>query len=154
MDTPLRLCGRTFTPALMIHLAALMAADPQIRRGDLARELCGQLDWYSANGRPAVSDTRARNTQSLDEKESVRWRDALGVGAAAARRLPRTQIVVLADREGDLYEMYDGVQIGPPNLHVIIRAQHDRRLESHQKLWAFLAAQAPAAGASRSGPVP
>ena len=102
--------------------------------------------------RPAVSDTRSRNAQSLDEKESARWREALGVGAAAARRLPHTQIVVLADREGDLYEMYDGVQVGPPNLHVLIRAQHDRRLESHQKLWAFMAAQPP--GESRPLYVP
>jgi len=102
--------------------------------------------------RPPVSDTRARNAQSLDEKESARWRQALQVGAAAARRLPPTQIVVLADREGDLYEMYDGVQVGPPNLHVLIRAQHDRCLDSHQKLWAFLAAQPP--GESRQLSVP
>ena len=87
------------------------------------------------------SEARSRNAQSLDEKESARWREALGVGATAARRLPHTQIVVLADREGDIYEMYDGVKTGPPNLHVLIRAQHDRQLESQEKLWTFMAAQ-------------
>ena len=116
-----------------LHLHSLHAWRPDgIPLGVLAAQV-----W----ARPAVSDTRARNAQSLDEKESARWREALGVGASAARRLPKTQMVVLADREGDLYEMYDGAQNGPPNLHVLIRAQHDRRLESHQKLWAFLAAQ-------------
>jgi len=118
-----------------LHLHSLHAWRPDgIPLGVLAAQV-----W----ARAALSDTRARNAQSLDEKESARWREALGVGAAAARRLPKTQIVVLADREGDIYEMYDGVQVGPPNLHVLIRAQHDRRLESHQKLWAYLAAQPP-----------
>jgi hypothetical protein len=67
--------------------------------------------------------------------------DELRVTACSARRLPRTQMVVMADREGDLYELHDGVQIGPPNLHVLVRAQHDRNLDGHQKLWAFMATQ-------------
>ncbi len=127
-----------------LHLHRLHAWRPDgIPLGILAAQV-----W----ARPPVSDTRARNAQSLNEKESARWREALQGGAAAARRLPHTQIVVLADREGDLYEMYDGVQNGPPNLPVLIRAQHDRRLESHEKLWACLAAQPP--GESRELYVP
>lgn len=102
----------------------------------------GVLDAQSW-GRPTSppADKRTRNAKSIDEKESVRWLHSLAVAGAAARRLPNTQMVVLADREGDLYEMHDGVQIGPPNLHVVIRAQHDRNLDCHQKLWKFMAAQ-------------
>jgi hypothetical protein len=55
--------------------------------------------------------------------------------------MPQTQVIVLADREGDLYEWYDQVPLGPANLHVVVRAQHDRNLADHQKLWAFMAAQ-------------
>jgi hypothetical protein len=102
----------------------------------------GVLEAQSWGRPPAPPDPRSRNAKSLDEKESARWLEALGVAGAAARRLPHTEMVVLADREGDLYEMYDGVQIGPPNLHVVIRAQHNRQLDSHQKLWTFMAAQA------------
>jgi hypothetical protein len=102
----------------------------------------GTLDansWGRVDESPG--DKRTRNAKSIDEKESARWVEALGVAASAARRLPQTQIVVLADREGDLYEIHDGVQVGPPNLHVVIRAQHNRNLEGHQKLWTFMAAQ-------------
>lgn len=88
-----------------------------------------------------TKDKRTRNAKSLDEKESARWLQSLTTAGAAARRLPRTQMVVLADREGDIYEMHDGVQVGPPNLHVVIRAQHNRNLECHQKLWGFMAHQ-------------
>lgn len=84
---------------------------------------------------------RGRNAKSIDEKESVRWVQALGVSAQAARMMRQTQVVAITDREGDLYEMYDQVEVGPPNLHTVIRAQHDRTLEDHQKLWAKMAAQ-------------
>ncbi len=88
-----------------------------------------------------TSDPRGRNAKSIDEKESARWLDSFRVAAAAARRMPQTQLVVLADREGDLYELHEAAQLGPPNLHTVIRAQHDRVLECHQKLWPHLAAQ-------------
>jgi hypothetical protein len=81
---------------------------------------------------------RTRNAKSIDEKESKRWVEALQTAASAARRLPLTKMVVMADREGDLYELHDAVQIGPSNLHSVIRAKHDRKLEEHQKLWAFM----------------
>ena len=86
-------------------------------------------------------DTRNRNAKSIDEKESGRWLDALRAAATAARRMPQTQMVVITDREGDLYELHEAVKIGPDNLHTLIRAQHDRNLEGHQKLWSYMAAQ-------------
>jgi hypothetical protein len=90
---------------------------------------------------PEGSDTAQRNAQSLEEKESVRWVDTFRVAARAARRMPQTQLVVITDREGDLYELHDAVHIGPANLHALIRAEHDRKLEAHQRLWAFMAQQ-------------
>jgi hypothetical protein len=102
----------------------------------------GVLDAQAWGRRQGQSDdTRTRNAKSIDEKESVRWLDAVVVAATAARRMPRTQLVVMTDREGDLYELHDAIQIGPPNLHSVIRAQHDRTLEDHQKLWGFMESQ-------------
>jgi hypothetical protein len=76
-----------------------------------------------------------RNAKSIDEKEAL---DQVPRAAAVARRMPQTQLVVITDREGDLYELHDAAQIGPANLHALVRAQHDRKLECHQKLWAFM----------------
>jgi hypothetical protein len=101
---------------------------------------------------PGVADARGRNAKSIDEKESGRWVEALRAASAAARRMPQTQLVVITDREGDLYELHDAVHIGPPNVHTLIRAQHDRNLEGHQKLWAWMAAQPP--GDTRSIDLP
>ena len=101
---------------------------------------------------PAASGHRGRNAKSVDEKESFRWIQACQVAAAAARRMPRTQLVVMTDREGDLFEAHDFIQNGPPNLRALIRAQHDRKLDCHQKLWAFM--ESPPEGDCRSVKIP
>ena len=90
---------------------------------------------------PEDPSGRGRKAKSIDEKESFRWIEAIQRGAAAARRMPQTQLGVSTDREGDLYELHDAAQIGPANLRALIRAQHDRTLDCHQKLWAFMESQ-------------
>jgi len=122
-------------PARGLFLHSLLAFRTDgVHLGTLDARSWGRSDERS-------TDKRTRNAKSIDEKESVRWMDELRVAASSARRLPHTRMVVMADREGDLYELHDGVQIGPPNLHVLVRAQHDRNLDCHQKLWAFMATQ-------------
>jgi len=102
---------------------------------------------------PALpGQTRSRNVKSLDEKESHRWVETLHQAASLARRMPQTQLIVITDREGDLYELHDAVQVGPANLHTLIRAQHDRTLSDHQKLWAHLEAQPLAEGRTFARP--
>ncbi len=112
----------------------------------------GLLDAQCWARPPAEAAERGRNAKSIDEKESFRWIEAFRKSAAAARRMPQTQLVVITDREGDLYELHDAAQIGPANLHVLIRAQHDRKLDCHQKLWAFMGRQP--VGQTRSLKVP
>lgn len=95
--------------------------------------------WGRSEAPP--TDPRGRNAKSIDQKESQCWLAALRAATSAAQRLPQTTLVVLADRGGDLFELHDLVQAGPANLHAVVRAQHDRNLSSHQKLWTTLAQQ-------------
>jgi hypothetical protein len=99
-----------------------------------------------------IHDERGRNALSIGDKESLRWISALRVAEATGRRMPQTQLVVMTDREGDLYELHDAAHIGPANVHVLVRAQHDRNLDSHGTLWAFMGGQ-PRAG-TRIVPIP
>jgi len=101
---------------------------------------------------PPAAEQRGRNAKSIDEKETFRWVQAYERAAAAARRMPQTQLIVMADREGDLYELHQAAPDGPANLHVLVRAQHDRNLASHEKLWAHMASLPP--GARRKLQVP
>jgi hypothetical protein len=101
--------------------------------------------WAEVWARPETSDTAQRNDQSIDEKESARWVRALQVARERARQMPQTQVIVCGDRESDLYELYDQMQAAPPNLHVLVRGQHDRSLEDGRSLRQALA-QTPLGG--------
>ena len=90
-----------------------------------------------------------RNKKSLAEKESQRWLDSLRACQQAGRNCPQTTLVNVADREGDIYELFEqalGGQ-GQGRVHLLVRAQHNRqvRQSTEQKLWPHLAAQPAAA---------
>lgn len=97
--------------------------------------------WAKPWARPPQSDTAQRNEQSVADKESGRWLEAFQAAAGLARSLPKTQLVVCADREGDIFELYDQSQVAPKNLHLLVRAQHDRLTETGRKLWAEVSSQ-------------
>jgi hypothetical protein len=133
--------GETKGRGLWLH--SMLALRPDgVPLGILEAECWARPDPQAAEG-----PQRGRNAKSIDEKESARWLTTMQGAAGAARRMPQTTLLVIADREGDLYELHDAVQIGPDNLHTLIRAQHDRQLEDHRKLWDFMAA-APCAQTS------
>jgi hypothetical protein len=97
--------------------------------------------WAEVWARAAKSDTRDRNRQSIDQKESGRWVDAYQAASAAACQMPRTLIVACSDRESDIMELFDHSTVAPANLRLLVRAQHDRILGSGEKLRAHLSRQ-------------
>ena len=82
--------------------------------------------WAKVWAREPVSDTDRRNKQSIDQKESARWVDAFQTAASIATQMPQTAILVTGDRESDIMDLYDRATVAPPNLHFLVRAQHDR----------------------------
>lgn len=98
--------------------------------------------WAKLWARPfSQSDTDQRNEQSLSQKESVRWIEAYQSAARLAPGLPQTQLIVCGDRESDIFELFDQSQGAPDNLHLLVRAQHDRLLTDGHKLWQELLSQ-------------
>ncbi|MDP2322596.1 MAG: transposase, partial [Gammaproteobacteria bacterium] len=43
----------------------------------------------------------------IEEKESYRWLEAYQDAARIAEQLPGTRIISVADREGDMFELFD-----------------------------------------------
>jgi hypothetical protein len=58
MDKPIFLCGRLFTPELILHLNQLIEQNPATRKNQLARILCRHLGWFDPLGRPATSSAK------------------------------------------------------------------------------------------------
>jgi hypothetical protein len=73
---------------------------------------------------------------AFEEKESRRWLDA--AETAATHLAPvASQVVVVADREGDIYPLFSR---RPENIDLVVRASHDRVLVGKGTLFAAPAA--------------
>lgn len=85
-----------------------------------------------------------RNRTPRDQKESQKWLESFQTCQALAAQCADTMLVNVADREGDLYDLFVAA-LAPtdgPSVHLLVRAQHDRQVAHPQKsLWDFLAAQ-------------
>ena len=93
-----------------------------------------------------------RRHRGVDEKESRHWVDGYQDCCALQGQLPGTQVVSLADREGDIYEWFAEYEDHAPCTRAqwIVRAAQDRRLrpdgdDGTAKLWGALA-RAPVLG--------
>ncbi len=86
-----------------------------------------------------------RKQRPIESKESHRWLKSFAVSAEVAQALPQARVVNIADREGDLYELFVRAAQSP-GVGVLVRSRHDRRLEKNgPRLWE-LVAQQPVAG--------
>jgi hypothetical protein len=117
-------------------------------KGEMLGVLKGQC-WarprLSKKGRPKKK--KHRNQLPLSEKESYRWLESFRLLQSLAPSLATTQLVSVADREGDLYELLE-LALQPTNpVGLLVRMQHDRRIEGSKKCSLFKRlAQQPVAG--------
>ena len=94
----------------------------------------------------AASKT-ARENAPIEEKESYRWLQSYRKACEIAKLVPSTQLIHLADREGDMMEIFEeAVKQRTQGVHAnfIIRSQYNRNIESETgcKLWDILKQQA------------
>jgi hypothetical protein len=74
--------------------------------------------------RPGGGQRSSRRERPTGAKESQRWID--GMRQAGEVLAPAASITVLCDREGDMYELFAQ---RPANVHLIVRACQNRRIE-------------------------
>ena len=75
-------------------------------------------------------DPRAARERALEDKESMRWLD--GASRAAERLTEAASVVVVADRESDIYA---GFAQRPASIDLIVRAAQDRVLADGSRLF-------------------
>ena len=69
-------------------------------------------------------------TLPIEKKESIRWLNSYRIAQELAKKLPETKIVSIADREGDIYEIFIEAteQKKDEPAEFIIRSSQNRRL--------------------------
>ena len=82
--------------------------------------LLGAKIWTRTDEIPAAN----AGARALEDKESIRWVE--GAECAAARLAGAASVVVVADREGDIYS---GFARCPAGVDLIVRAAQDRVLD-------------------------
>lgn len=71
----------------------------------------------------------------IEDKESVRWLEGYQRVNEITDELAHTQLVYVADREGDIYELFvEADQTEGSRAELLIRANHDRCLENGKHL--------------------
>lgn len=94
--------------------------------------------------RPEHGSAERRKNKSIEDKESQKWLDSLNATEAVQKQNPQTQLINIADRESDVYELF--LKACSFRSKLLIRAAWDRRVDHPQKhLWAYLEAQPLAA---------
>ena len=77
--------------------------------------------------------TKIRTQKAIEEKESYRWLQGYQEACDIAKLTPETKIVMVADREADIYDIFEeasGVEEGKAEW--LIRSNHNRALVSNE----------------------
>jgi hypothetical protein len=86
----------------------------------------------------AVGAAQHRHAKPTAQKESQKWLDSLSACQQVAARCPHTLLVNVADREGDLYDLF-AQALAPsqdPHVHLLVRSKHNRSLQgADHRLW-------------------
>jgi hypothetical protein len=98
--------------------------------------LCLGVIDYEQWFRPELANKTPKERSHINhlrkpsDKESYRWVRSYQKANEYAAKLPNTIIVSVADREGDLFELYQEARqtVQENNAHWLIRASYDRRL--------------------------
>jgi Transposase DNA-binding/Transposase Tn5 dimerisation domain len=113
-----------------IHLHSAIAITPEkICLGHLSSK-----QWYRKELQNLIRQERTKKNYStpIEEKESYRWLENYNKANEYARNLPNTKIVSIADREGDIYNIYEEAQKiftrEGAKAHYLIRARTDRKV--------------------------
>jgi hypothetical protein len=71
----------------------------------------------------------------IEEKESIRWLEAVRAARNVAERCPQTECVCVADSEADIYELFAEPRTidFQGELHLIVRGCQDRALSDQQE---------------------
>lgn len=97
--------------------------------------------------REAIGSRAERHRKPIEEKESFKWIESYAAVSAVQARARKTQMVVMADREADIHEVFAAQANTPHGAQLLIRAERSRNRqvlsedETHASLWLTLGQQ-------------
>jgi hypothetical protein len=99
--------------------------------------------------REGIGSRDERHSKPIEDKESFKWIESYAAVSAVQARARKTQMVVMADREADIHEVFAAQANTPHGAQLLIRAERSRNRqvvgedETHASLWRTLEQQEP-----------
>lgn len=90
--------------------------------------------------RETIGNKELERKRAIEEKESIRWLESFEAVDGLARECVDTLLVNIANREGDIYELFhetEGIRNGD-GAHWLVRSAYDRRVTKNERLWATI----------------
>jgi len=87
----------------------------------------GLLDAHTWTREPGSLGEAKAPSRPLEDKESVRWVDGFARVNTLAEQLPDTRLTYIADREGDLYDLFVEAPCPEQGADWLVRVQHADR---------------------------
>jgi hypothetical protein len=83
-----------------------------------------------------------RKELPIEQKESMKWLRSFQKAAEVQKLCPETMLVVMGDRESDIYELFLEASKAPDGPKLLVRAEKTRKRKVDQEfLWDFMAKQ-------------
>lgn len=99
--------------------------------------------------REGIGTRAERHGKPIEDKESFKWLESYAAVSAVQARTRKTQLVVMADREADIHEVFAAQATTAHGAQLLIRAERSRNRQvldeeeaSHASLWHTLERQA------------
>ena len=97
--------------------------------------------------REGIGSRDERHGLPIEDKESFKWIESYAAVSAVQGRCRKTQMVVMADREADIHEVFAAQASTPHGAQLLIRAERSRNRQvvseedTHASLWHALEQQ-------------
>ena len=69
----------------------------------------------------------------IEDKKSFRWLEGYRDCVAVAKQTPKTRLLTVIDREGDIFELFLDVEPTRKRVGVLVRAMYNRRLQGKER---------------------
>lgn len=119
----------TYESALGLYIHPTLAITPD----RLCLGVVDHWSWVREAQEHGGKDRQHRLKRSLEEKESLRWVEGYRRVCDWQSTLPETRLVYVADRDSDLFELFEEGQSGEADW--LIRASQDRAVAGGGLLW-------------------
>lgn len=122
----------TYKSALGLYIHPTLAITPE----RLCLGVVDQWSWVRDSEDHGGKDRQHRLKRSLEEKESLRWVEGYRRVCDWQSTLSQTRLVYVADRDSDLFELFEEGQSGEADW--LIRGSQDRALVDGGLLWSTI----------------